>query len=154
MTQIVGIAEAVLYTKDLDRATQFYTEVLGLRLAASFEESRFLQTGSQSTLILFDVRGIKERVSPIPRHGARGEGHVAFAVAATEMDAWRERLLAHGVQIEHEQEWSIKTHSIYFRDPDQNSLELIDANHYRLVWQWLEDGQASERRQPNTDGSK
>jgi hypothetical protein len=51
------------------------------------------------------------------------------------MDAWRERLVAHGVEIEHEQEWSQGTHSIYFRDPDNNSLELIEERHYPIVWE-------------------
>ncbi|MFQ5614375.1 MAG: VOC family protein [Anaerolineae bacterium] len=137
MTQIVGVAEAVLYVDDLDRATRFYTQVLGLPLTASFEDSRFLQTGSSSTLILFNVAGIDRRVSSIPRHGARGQGHLALSVPGEDLDAWRDRLLAHGVEIEHEQDWSLGTHSIYFRDPDGNSLELIDASHYPQVWQRL-----------------
>ncbi|MGD8584042.1 MAG: VOC family protein, partial [Chloroflexota bacterium] len=32
MTEISGVAEAVLYVDDLDRATAFYTRVLGLPL--------------------------------------------------------------------------------------------------------------------------
>ena len=31
-----------------------------------------------------------------------------------------------GLAIEHEQRWPFGTHSIYFRDPDNNSVELID----------------------------
>lgn len=140
MTEIVGVAEAVLYVADLERATRFYTEVLGLPLTASFNDARFLQTGARSTLILFNVEGIEKRTSAIPSHGARGRGHLALAIPPEEMDAWRERLRAHGVEIEHEQDWSLGTHSIYFRDPDQNSLELIDARHYQLVWQRLNEG--------------
>lgn len=134
MTSIKNIAEAVLYVTDLDRATTFYTGVLGLPLTGSFNEARFLQTGPNSTLILFDAEGIRRRVSVIPSHGAVGEGHVAFAVAPEELPAWRERLAEHGVPIEHEQEWSQGTHSIYFRDPDHNSLELIEASHYPMIW--------------------
>ncbi len=55
------------------------------------------------------------------------------------MDAWREKLLSHGVQIEHQQMWPQGTRSIYFRDPDENSLELIDGRHYPRLWQGLED---------------
>jgi catechol 2,3-dioxygenase-like lactoylglutathione lyase family enzyme len=134
MTSIRGIAEAVLYSADLDRAADFYARVLGLQLTASFAEARFLQTGFNSTLILFDAEGIARRHSVIPAHGARGPGHVALAVPGDELDAWRQRLEQHGVAIEHEQEWPQGTRSIYFRDPDGHSVELIDAEHYPLVW--------------------
>jgi catechol 2,3-dioxygenase-like lactoylglutathione lyase family enzyme len=137
MTTISGVAEVALYVEDLERATKFYTEVLGLPLTAAFGEARFLQTGPNSTLILFTIEGIENRVSVIPAHGARGDQHVALAVPAAEMDAWRERLQAHGVEIEHEQDWSQGTHSIYFRDPDNNSLELIEDRHYPIVWEKL-----------------
>lgn len=138
MTTILGVAEAVLYVSDLDRAADFYTEVLGLPLTASFNEARFLQTGKDSTLILFDIEGIRKRKSAIPSHGAVGEGHIALAVPAGEMDDWRERLVAHGIPIEHEQDWPQGTHSIYFRDPAGNSVELIDGSHYRRVWERLQ----------------
>jgi catechol 2,3-dioxygenase-like lactoylglutathione lyase family enzyme len=132
VTTILGVAEAALYVSDLDRAAQFYTEVLGLPLTATFGEARFLQTGPDSTLILFDAAGIQRRQSVIPSHGAVGQGHVALAVPVGEIDAWRERLKAHSVAIEHEQTWSLGSRSIYFRDPDANSLELISADHYPM----------------------
>ena len=137
MTVITGVAEAVLYVSDLERAAAFYAEVLGLALTAAFNEARFLQAGPDSTVILFNAEGIKTRTSLIPSHGAVGEGHLALAVPADEMDAWRERLEEHGVVIEHEQDWAQGTHSIYFRDPDNNSLELIDARHYPIIWESL-----------------
>lgn len=140
MTEILGVAEAVLYVTDLERATQFYAEVLDLPLTAAFDEARFLQTGPHSTVILFDINRLQERDSVIPDHGARGRGHVALAVPAEEMDAWRQRLVDHGVEIEHEQDWSLGTHSIYFRDPDENSLELIDGRHYQQVWDSVQSG--------------
>lgn len=139
MTKILGVAEAVLYVSDLERAAQFYTEVLGLPVTAAFEDACFLQTGLDSTIILFDVARLEERESVIPDHGAKGRGHVALAIPATEMDAWRQRLIDHGVEIEHEQDWSLGTHSIYFRDPDENSLELMDGRHYRRVWAKLQE---------------
>ncbi len=138
MTTILGVAEAVLYVKELAPAMQFYTQVLGLPQTAVFADACFLQTGPNSTLILFEIDALEERASVIPAHGTRGQGHVALAIPHEEMDAWRERLLAHHVEIEHEQDWSLGTHSIYFRDPDQNSLELIDDLHYTQIWARLE----------------
>lgn len=134
MHEILGVAEAALYVEDLARAQRFYREVLGLVETAVFDDAAFLQTGPNSTLILFDINKLEVRESQIPGHGARGENHVALAIAPETMDAWRDRLRAHGVAIEHEQEWPYGTHSIYFRDPDNNSLELIDATHYPQAW--------------------
>lgn len=133
MTSILGVAEAALYVEDMEQARDFYTRVLGLPVTADFGESCFLQTGPQSSLILFDIKQLEIRESVIPDHGAYGEGHVALAIDPSDMDAWRERLETHNVSIEHEQTWPQGTHSIYFRDPDDNSIELIDGRHYQLL---------------------
>lgn len=138
MTKIIGVAEAVLYVRDLEQAKQFYQDVLGLPITAQFGDACFLQTGPSSTLILFAYSALKTRQSAIPSHGATGQGHVALAVPPEQMAQWRERLLAANVEIEHEQTWSQGTSSIYFRDPDQNSLELIDGSHYHKVWASLQ----------------
>jgi deoxyribose-phosphate aldolase len=136
-TQILRIAEAVLYVADLARAKQFYTAVLGLPISQEFEDALFLQTGQNSTLILFELEKLKNRSSVIPPHGAKGAGHVCLAIPPEQLSGWRGRLIQHGVDIEHEQAWSLGTHSIYFRDPDGNSLELMDGRHYRRVWRNL-----------------
>jgi catechol-2,3-dioxygenase len=60
---------------------------------------------------------------------------VALAVPADELDGWRQRLSEMGIDVEHEQRWPQGTHSIYFRDPAGNSVELIDASHYRRTWE-------------------
>jgi catechol 2,3-dioxygenase-like lactoylglutathione lyase family enzyme len=135
MAKIMKLAEAALYVSDLDRARVFYREVLGLVETAVFDDAAFLQIDSDATLILFQIDALESRVSVIPAPGARGRGHVALAIAPDEMAAWRERLQAHGVEIEHEQAWPQGTHSLYFRDPDDNSLELIDNTHYPQLWE-------------------
>lgn len=135
---ILNLAEAALYVSDLERAAQFYRQVLGLPQTARFGDACFLQTGPNSTLILFDLQKLQERQSVIPAHGARGRGHVALAVPGDHMDAWRTHLQEAGVEIEHEQDWPQGTRSIYFRDPDGNSLELIEARHYPQVWARIE----------------
>lgn len=134
MTKILRIAEAVLYVSDLERAKRFYQDALDLPLTAQFADACFLQTGQDSTLILFDREALKTRRSVIPAHGADGRGHVAIAVPPAELDAWRRKLINLGVEIEHEQTWPLGTRSIYFRDPDDNSVELIDGTHYEKIW--------------------
>ena len=139
MTTILGVAECALYVADIERAAEFYTTVLGLPITASFAETRFIQTGANSTLILFDVATLEKRESIIPGHGSHGEGHVALSIPSDQYDAWKQRLIKHGVAIEHEQTWSQGTRSVYFRDPDNNSLELIESHHYKMVWDTLND---------------
>ena len=68
----------------------------------------------------------------LPSHGATGPGHVAFRVAPEEIAAWRERLLAHDVAIEREVAFGNNPLSIYFRDPDGNSLELAVSSIWAL----------------------
>lgn len=143
-TEILRVAEAVLYVADVPRAKKFYTEVLDLPISSDFGEAVFFQTGQNSTLILFDIEALETRISPIPGHGAHGQGHVSLAIPPEQMNAWRQRLLAHHVVIEHEQDWSFGTHSIYFRDPDGNSIELMDGRHYRRVWRRMQEKGGAE----------
>lgn len=137
MGEILGIAEAVLYVDNLPQAVDFYQTVLDLPLTISFDDAAFLQTGPDSTLILFDRAQLNARQSAIPSHGTTGPGHVALAVPRAEMEHWRERLTEHDVEIEHEQHWPQGTFSLYFRDPAGNSVELIDSAHYPARWRQL-----------------
>ena len=137
MVEILNIAEAVLYVDNLPQAIDFYQTVLELPLTMSFDDAAFLQTGPDSTLILFDRAQLQARQSAIPRHGTEGPGHVALAVPRAEMEQWRERLREHRVAIEHEQLWPQGTLSLYFRDPAGNSVELIDSAHYPARWRQL-----------------
>ena len=135
MNRILNLAEAALYVRDLDAAVTFYHQVLGLPVMARFDDACFVQTGPDSTLILFDLEKLLVRQSTIPAHGAHGRSHVALAVPPEDLDAWRERLQSFNVVIEHEQDWPQGTRSLYFRDPDDNSLELIEASHYPKQWE-------------------
>ncbi|HSH05315.1 MAG TPA: VOC family protein [Anaerolineae bacterium] len=133
-TDISNVAEVAIYVDDLPRAITFYTSVLSLPISAQYPDACFLQTGPDSTIILFDRKALAERQSPIPHHGATGPTHIALAVPIYQMDAWRDRLKSLNITIEHEQKWPQGTLSIYFRDPDNNSIELIDGRHYGYIW--------------------
>jgi catechol 2,3-dioxygenase-like lactoylglutathione lyase family enzyme len=60
----------------------------------------------------------------IPGHTAGGPGHFAFAVDADQLTAWESRLLDLGVAIESRVTWDRGGTSVYFRDPDNRSVEL------------------------------
>ena len=61
----------------------------------------------------------------MPPHGGQGVQHVAFAIAATSLEAWQAHLVASGVAIESRVGWPRGGTSLYVRDPDGHSIELV-----------------------------
>jgi catechol 2,3-dioxygenase-like lactoylglutathione lyase family enzyme len=57
---------------------------------------------------------------------------MAFAVGEAELPAWRCRLADAGVFIETELAWPGGGHSLYFRDPAGNSIELATPRLWGL----------------------
>jgi catechol 2,3-dioxygenase-like lactoylglutathione lyase family enzyme len=118
-----------VYAADLDAAVAFYRDVLGLTLF-SREEGRhaFFRCGRQMLLVFNpDATSAHDRPpdrTPVPRHGARGAGHVAFAVDEDALAAWKRALEERGVPIEFETAWPRGGRSLYVRDPAGNSVEL------------------------------
>jgi catechol 2,3-dioxygenase-like lactoylglutathione lyase family enzyme len=128
---IHGVVETILYTEDLDRATQFYRDVLGLRVMKG-DGHRFqaLDSGANRVLLLFKCGGTltPQPVSTggvIPPHDGHGPLHVAFAIASDEYEAWCGRLIDSKIAIESETRWELGGRSIYFRDPDGHLVELV-----------------------------
>jgi catechol 2,3-dioxygenase-like lactoylglutathione lyase family enzyme len=124
--QITGILETVLYVTDIDRAEQFYCEVMSLRQIGK-EPGRhvFFRVGS-GALLLFRAERTR-RTTSLPPHGADGEIHVCFTVSPTDYETWKQRVQEHGVTVLQETEWP-RGRSFYFRDPDGNLLELANAD--------------------------
>jgi catechol 2,3-dioxygenase-like lactoylglutathione lyase family enzyme len=128
-----GVLETALYVSDLDAAERFYGDVLGLTKIFSIPGRQLVFRCQESILLLFNPQHTEsERVvingGAIPLHGARGAGHMAFRVDKNNLEAWREHFQANGVTIESEVPWPNGAHSIYFRDPTGNSLELATPN--------------------------
>lgn len=119
------VVETSLYGEDLASLRKFYTTVLGLPVVAQDPERHvFFRVGPASMLLVFRASAT---LAPgdFPPHGTHGPGHAAFGIAADQLDAWRARLAQHNVSIEHEITWPRGGHSLYFRDPAGNSVELI-----------------------------
>jgi catechol 2,3-dioxygenase-like lactoylglutathione lyase family enzyme len=123
-----GVLETVLYVDDLDRATAFYEDVLGLATLAKDSRFRAYDVAGRSVLLLFKRGATLETVTlpggTIPPHDGHGPLHIAFAVSAEDLPTWERRLGQHGIAIEGRTRWSRGSESIYFRDPDGHLLEL------------------------------
>ncbi len=117
------ILETVLYAEDLAAAETFYTTVMGLEVLSRFGDAVALGCGD-GVLLVFDPDLAQAPGRSVPSHGARGPGHVAFAVSAEELDGWRHRLSTHDIPIESEVDWGSRGRSFYFRDPAGNLVEL------------------------------
>lgn len=118
------ILETCLYVDDLAAAERFYSQVLGLTLFDQQAGRHLFYRCGRSMLLLFNPEATRDAASELPLHGAYGSGHLAFAVAAEELEGWRKRLEAHEVVIERTVDWPHGCRSLYFRDPAGNSLEL------------------------------
>ena len=122
--QVTRVLETALYVDDLDRARDFYQQVLGAELYSQQSGRHvFFRVGEQM-LLLFSAAACREQSSDVPFHGAEGPGHIAFAAVDHELPRWEQQLSRHEVSIEQRVEWPGGGRSLYFRDPAGNSLEL------------------------------
>jgi len=131
-----GILETVLYAPDLEAVEHFYRTVLGMEpFSKQAGRQLFYRCGNQ-VLLIFDPDTTrlppKPGMLPVPPHGAIGEGHVCFRASAPQIEAWRHRLVQHGVEIESDFVWPSGGRSIYFRDPAGNCLEFAEPRIWGL----------------------
>ncbi|MDK3072504.1 VOC family protein [Sedimentitalea sp. JM2-8] len=125
-----AILETALYVDDLDAATGFYQGLLGLEAFQTVAGRHVFFRVGPAVLLVFnpDQTEIPTRNPrlPVPPHGARGPGHVCFAMPREEIAAMRARLLAAGVAVDAEFDWPNSAHSLYVRDPAGNSVEFAE----------------------------
>jgi catechol 2,3-dioxygenase-like lactoylglutathione lyase family enzyme len=118
-----GITETVLAADDVDEMVAFYRDVMGLEYRVG-EPGAFACFDVAGRSLLVFNRADSLRNTTVPKHGTSGAGHLAFGIAASELDPWREHLARHGVPLEHVHHWELGGVSLYFRDPGGNSVEL------------------------------
>jgi catechol 2,3-dioxygenase-like lactoylglutathione lyase family enzyme len=125
----VRLLETSLYVDDVARASAFYRALFGFE--AMLEDQRFcaLSVAGKQVLLLFK-KGSSTSVTVvpggnIPPHDGAGELHLAFAVPADALPDWEARLAAQDIAIESRVAWERGGHSVYFRDPDRNLVELV-----------------------------
>ncbi len=131
-----GILEAALYVADLERAAKFYAELFGFERIEG--DARFCAFGvaGRQVLLLFlrggSVEGKQLPGGKIPSHDAQGQMHIAFSMNEDEWAPWLEHLAALGIPVESEVQWPRGGRSVYFRDPDGHSIELVTPGCWKV----------------------
>jgi catechol 2,3-dioxygenase-like lactoylglutathione lyase family enzyme len=127
-----SILETCLYVDDLEAAEAFYRDVLGLEKVTKSEGRHVFFRCGQGMFLIFNPERTQVKTGRAPTHGALGQGHAAFCMEESEVDAWRAHLTDNGVAIETEVNWPGGGKSLYFRDPAGNSLEVVTASTWGL----------------------
>jgi catechol 2,3-dioxygenase-like lactoylglutathione lyase family enzyme len=152
--QLRGVNHLALVCKDMARTVEFYSNVLGMPLTKTIElpqavgQHFFFDIGNGDSLAFFWFPDAPEaapgvaapdalvgRGSLVSAHGSMN--HVAFDVAAEQIEEYRERLIAKGIevteiinhdnsprQVSRAMSDDVFIRSIYFFDPDGILLEF------------------------------
>jgi len=123
-----GILETCIYAEDLQAAETFYRDVIGLEFFSRKPDRHVFFRCGEAMFLIFNPQKTRTSEDAIPSHGAIGPGHVAFTIRFEDLDQWRQHLQNHHIEIESEVRWPNGGHSIYFRDPAGNSVELATAD--------------------------
>ncbi len=131
-----ALLEAAIYVDDLDAARAFYRDILGLQLFQEVPGRHMFFALGPAVLLVFNPTATDQPPGnpkmPVPPHGARGPGHVCFAMNRAEIAAMETRLRAAGVEIDTSFDWPNGACSLYVRDPAGNSIEFAEP------WLWDE----------------
>jgi catechol 2,3-dioxygenase len=121
--KVEQLGHVVLKVRDRERSERFYTEVLGLAIAAQMDAPpmTFFTLGNHHDFAIMAVGPD----GPEPASNSPGLFHVAFKVgdSTDELRRVKAHLEALGVEIAMIADHTV-THSIYFEDPDGNAIEL------------------------------
>jgi catechol 2,3-dioxygenase len=118
------IGHVVIKVRDLERATRFYSEVLGLQVMK-------IEPGFKMAFLASNGRDHHELAvmevgpdAPIPQAHTIGLSHIAFRLRdEAHLRAAYDDLKKHGVAITTAVNHGV-TKSVYFHDPDGNQLEV------------------------------
>ncbi len=123
-----GILETALYVADLDASHDFYARVLGFEQFLRDERMCAMGVPGAGVLLLFRRGGSaspsRTPQGTIPAHDGHGTLHLAFSIPRNELDAWAAHLAAQEVAVESRITWPAGGTSLYFRDPDEHSVEV------------------------------
>lgn len=120
----IKIKETCLYIKDLERAREFYHEILELPLISYVEGKHIFFRAGSSVLLCFNPDDSKLKKSP-PAHYGGGKQHFAFEVSNVDYQSAKAWITRKGIRITDTVTWKNNTESFYFEDPEGNVLEIV-----------------------------
>ena len=129
---IEGVAEIVLWVRDMDLALHFYGELLGLEVISPPELPIKFLKAAEGEHGIPDMIVLVVHPDGLAFPRAKGERvlhHIAFRVAASEYDGLRRSLEADGNEIRSGVHPVLKgVRTFYVDDPDGNEVEIISPD--------------------------
>ena len=127
---VAGLAEIVLWVRDMERALHFYRDLFGLEVISPAElPNKFLKAGD-------GAQGVPEMIVLVPHPDKSSEfprekqkrplHHLAFRVDAHAYDKLESRFVAEGIEVRSGVHPVLKgVRTFYVDDPDGNEVEVI-----------------------------
>jgi catechol 2,3-dioxygenase-like lactoylglutathione lyase family enzyme len=124
-----GLAEIVIWVRDIEQSLAFYRDLLGLAvLSPPHLPAVFLRVGAEGP-------GVPQQIVLVPRPaGAAGAAastadrvlhHIGLEVAPDHYDAERARLAAAGLEVRDGVHPFLPVEAFYVDDPDGNEVEIV-----------------------------
>lgn len=116
---MLGLRHLALNVEDIQKMTDFYVQVIGMKIEWQPDPKNVYLTSGSDNLALHEVESVIRGTSPLD--------HLGFVVqTAEEVDQWAEKIKQAGFPLAKE----VKTHrdgarSFYFRDPEENLIQII-----------------------------
>ena len=130
MTRVAGLAEIVLWVRDMEAALHFYRDLFGLEMISPPElPNKFLRAGEGGSGVpeLIVLVPHPDKSIEFPREKPRRVlHHLAFRVNPPDYDDLQGRFIAAGIEVRsgiHPVLKSVRT--FYVDDPDGNEVECI-----------------------------
>jgi catechol 2,3-dioxygenase-like lactoylglutathione lyase family enzyme len=129
---IKGLGEVSIHVKNLDAMHKFYEQVMGLEVLRRDENFVFFKIapgygGHTQNLALFDAsdRTFLESKSQQLSSDQSTLQHIAFNISLEDFEPEKKRLEGLGLKVNAAvHEW-LHVRSLYFPDPEGNTLELV-----------------------------
>ncbi len=128
MSKVKAIGEIALRVNDLKSMVDFYTNIVGLtpmRIEKNFAFFNIAEghEGHTQVLAMFDR---SERTGIVPIDRARTTvDHIAFNLSLVDLESEKNRLESLGQEVTTGLHAWVKWKSIYFVDPEGNSVEFV-----------------------------
>ena len=127
---VAGLAEIVLWVRDMDSALHFYRDLFNLEVISPAElPNKFLKAGAGADGVpeMIVLIPHPEKSSEFPREKPkRVLHHMAFRVDATSYEKLKERFIAEGLEVRSGVHPVLKNVlTFYVDDPDGNECEFI-----------------------------